>query len=140
VKSFPLSHSIPCCGFLFKEKEKPRHFRKEILKKYSITGPEIRKIKMGKDWIDEDGNIISNDELTSPPSRTMSYAYCTDTLPVENLQTFFSAPDILYHEATFSEEHAKRASETGHSTAKQAATIAQSLQAKQLIIGHFSVR
>jgi ribonuclease Z len=48
--------------------------------------------------------------------------------------------DLLYHEATFSEEHRDRALITGHSTAKQAASIAKKANVKKLIIGHYSVR
>jgi ribonuclease Z len=48
--------------------------------------------------------------------------------------------DLLYHEATFMEEEIKKAIETNHSTAKQAATIAKKSNAKKLVIGHFSAR
>jgi ribonuclease Z len=48
--------------------------------------------------------------------------------------------DTLYHEATFSENDLKRAAETFHSSAVQAAEIARKANVKQLIIGHFSAR
>ena len=48
--------------------------------------------------------------------------------------------DLLFHEATFAEAEAGRAKETFHSTAKQAASIAQAAQVRQLLIGHFSAR
>jgi ribonuclease Z len=49
--------------------------------------------------------------------------------------------DLLYHEATFTKDLAHRIDEgTYHSTAEQAAMIAKKSNAKQLIIGHFSVR
>lgn len=141
IHSIPLKHSIDCCGFLFKEKTRPRNFKKEVLSKYSIPTSEIRKIKTGADWIDEDGNTILNKELTTPPAASLSYAYCTDTVPIEKLaQLLDTKPDLLYHEATFAEEHAKRATQTKHSTASQAAKVAKSVSASKLILGHFSVR
>ncbi len=141
VHSFPLRHSLPCCGFLFTEKERPRNMRKDALAKYSIPTAEIRHIKQGKDWTDKEGNVIPNKELTTEPLKSLSYAYCTDTSPVEGLAELVGTePDILYHEATFMEAHAKRAVQTKHSTARQAAEMAHSVNAKNLLIGHFSVR
>ena len=32
VQTIPLDHSLPCCGFLFKEKIKPRRMRKKKFK------------------------------------------------------------------------------------------------------------
>ena len=141
VHSFPLRHSLPCCGFLFTEKERPRNIRKDALEKYSIPTAEIRQIKQGKDWTDEKGELIENAKLTTAPLKSLSYAYCTDTSPVSNLSELIGLnPDILYHEATFTEEHAKRAKQTKHSTAKQAAEMGISVGTKNLLIGHFSVR
>ena len=48
--------------------------------------------------------------------------------------------DLLYHEATFLHERADRAAETFHSTALQAAQIAQAANVKRLMVGHFSAR
>jgi ribonuclease Z len=48
--------------------------------------------------------------------------------------------DLLYHEATYSDEDLSRAHETKHSTASQAAAIALKSNVKKLIIGHFSAR
>ena len=55
-------------------------------------------------------------------------------------RAFAWARDLLYHEATFTKELTKRATETNHSTAEQAAHIAQKSGAKKLVIGHFSSR
>lgn len=141
VTSFPVKHSIPCCGFYFEEKPKPRKFNKEVLSKYSIPVAEIRQIKLGADWEDESGNIIPNEELTENAPPSLSYAFCTDTAPLRKLPELLpGSPDILYHEATFTEDHKKRAKQTKHSTASQAAEIAKLIGAKHLLIGHFSVR
>jgi len=48
--------------------------------------------------------------------------------------------DLLYHEATFLEEMRERAAQTHHSTARQAALLAQAADVKQLLLGHFSSR
>ncbi len=141
VFSVPLQHSLPVCGFLFLEKERPRHFRKEVLEEHSIPFSEIKHIKRGADWTNENGQVIPNQKLTTPPSPPLSYAFCTDTLPLENLPELLGIqPDLLYHEATFADEHLARAKKTSHSTASQAAAIAKKCGVAHLLIGHFSIR
>ena len=48
--------------------------------------------------------------------------------------------DLLYHESTFLTDKEDLASKTGHSTAKQAATIAKKANVKKLVLGHYSSR
>lgn len=140
VLSFPLDHSIDCWGFLFEEKPRPRNISKDALAKYSIPVAELRSIKNGGDWKSETGERISNEELTRKPSPSLSYAYCTDTAPIEDLTKYIDGVDLLYHEATFLDRHAERAFQTKHTTAKQAAEIANKVNAKHLLLGHFSTR
>lgn len=140
VFSFPLDHRIPCCGFLFEEKPLPRRIIGKRIKELSIPIPEIKKIKNGEDWEDENGEIYGNESLTSKPLPSLSYAFCTDTLPLENLNEFINKPSLLYHEATFLEDQIARAKNTNHSTAKQAGKIASLVGAEHLIVGHFSAR
>ncbi len=140
VYSFPLKHSMPCCGFLFEEKPRPRNMRKDKLEEYNIPVAEIRSIKKGANWENENGEEIANEELTTAAPDPLSYAFCTDTAPVKDLDQYFQNPDLLYHEATFTEELKKRAKQTQHSTAQQAASIAHLVKARHLLLGHFSVR
>ncbi len=66
--------------------------------------------------------------------------FCGDTAPSEVVASVVLGVDLLYHEATFTEEHVAEAAIAFHSTAAQAASIAQKAGAKRLIIGHFSGR
>ena len=84
--------------------------------------------------------VIENQKLTIPAPKPLSFAFCTDTLPIQNLNEYINGVDTLYHEATFGSELIEIAKETMHSTAAQAAMIAKQVNAKQLVIGHFSSR
>lgn len=140
VYSFPLKHRMPTCGFLFEEKEKPRHIKREMIDFYHIPIQQIKEIKLGADFVTSDGHVIPNETLTSPPTPPRRYAYCSDTAYCPALTPYIEGVDVLYHEATFAESEAARARDTFHSTARQAAEIAKAADVKKLVIGHFSSR
>lgn len=140
VFSFPVKHSISTCGFLFKETQKQPNIKKEVIEEYNIPIAQIKNIKAGDDFITEEGIIIPNNKLTTPPPSPRSYAFCTDTAYHEPIIEIIKEVDLLYHEATFLEEMRDFAKKTLHSTAKDAANIARLAKVKKLIIGHFSAR
>jgi len=140
VISIPLNHRIACSGYLFKEKPKRRRINPKAIKTYNVPKHQINKIKLGEDFVSENGEIIKNLRLTLKSLPSFSYAFCSDTKYFTPIIPIVKDVDLLYHEATFSDEHSERADKTHHSTAKQAAQIAVHSGAKRLIIGHFSNR
>ena len=84
----------------------------------------MKTIKAGADFILPNGDVISNAELTFPSKKSVSYAFCSDTAPLDSLVEDIHGVDCLYHEATFLHELINRAQETFHSTAIQAAQVA----------------
>ena len=140
VWSIPLAHRVPCCGFHFKEKPGLPHIRREMIDFYGIPLAQINNIKAGADWTTEDGILIHNDRLVTAADKARSYAYCSDTAYLPKLTEILQDVTLLYHEATYPEELLKRAQETLHSTASQAAAIAKKSHVGKLYIGHFSAR
>lgn len=140
VTTFPLIHRLPTTGFLIKEKPHLRKIRSEKIEQYQIPHTEIKDIKSGKDFVLPDGIKIPNEELTIAPSAPRSYAYCSDTAYSEAVADDVKGVDMLYHEATFTHAHTKRAEETYHSTSVQAAKIALKANVNKLLVGHFSAR
>lgn len=140
VSSFPLSHRIPCCGFLVREKPKPiRLIKHKVEGKLSLL--QIGTLKRGEDILDDDGNLLhKNEEFTLPPKKSRCYAFCSDTKFNEEIVPIVENADLLYHEATFMNDMEERASHTFHSTAAQAAKIAKMANVSRLLIGHFSTR
>ena len=140
VHSIPLNHRVPCSGYLFEEKKKNRKIRKELLPD-NFTVENIIRLKHGKNIFDDEGKLrYKNEALTLPPRKSFSYAFCSDTKYDESIIPIIKEVDMLYHEATFLDEHRDRAATTYHSTAKEAATIAQKAKVGKLLLGHFSVR
>lgn len=140
VISFPVKHSIPTLGFLFREKQKPANIKKEMIKYYNIPLAEIKNIKAGADFKTKSGEIIQNEKLTTPPPKPKSYAFCTDTAFHPPIAEVINGVDLLYHEATFLEDLRPLAEKTLHSTARQAAEMAKRCNASRLLLGHFSSR
>lgn len=140
VETIPLRHRVPCCGFLFREKPTPNHIRRDMIDFYQIPIYLINRIKNGEDYVLEDGTVIPNTRLTTPSDPPRSYAYCSDTCYLPRICEQIKGCDLLFHEATFAAADAKRAKETFHTTAPQAAEIAKMAQVKKLVIGHYSAR
>lgn len=141
IETIPLKHKINCSGFLIKEKQKPRRIDKDTLPP-GLLIQQLIDLKNENDIIDVDtGKILfKNKDLTLPPRKSRSYAYCSDTSYYEPLAELVKYVDVLYHEATFTQEDEIKAVETMHSTARQAAQIARKAEVKKLLIGHFSAR
>jgi ribonuclease Z len=140
VTSFPISHRIPCTGYIFKEKQRLPRINKELIEGLDIPIAYYPLIKKGMDYTDPSGNLYKASELTIPAAIPKSYAFCSDTIYTESYWPYIRNVTLLYHEATFLHDMADRAAETFHTTALQAAEIAKAVNAKRLLIGHFSAR
>lgn len=141
VFTIPLNHRIYCNGYLFREKPKERHLNIEEVSKYpEIQTCDYHNLKLGKDFVLSDGYVLKNEVLTKEPSKSVSYAFCSDTRYLEKIIPIIQNVDVLYHEATFLHDLKKMADYTGHTTALEAAQIAKKAKVGKLILGHFSNR
>jgi len=138
ITSIALKHRVPCTGFRFDETSRKRKLNRSKLD--LIPHYKRSAVQAGEDLHLEDGTIIPNSELTLGEPILRSYAYCSDTAYHEPVLEVIKDVHLLYHESTFTEELKKRAKETEHSTAKEAALIAKQANAGCLLLGHFSSR
>lgn len=141
VYTIPLDHRIYCNGYLFKEKPKERHLNMQEISKYKeIETCDYHNIKAGKDFVLSDGYVLKNEILTTDPVPPLSYAFCSDTRYLETVIPIIKNVTVLYHESTFLHDLKEMADYTGHTTALEAASIAQKAEVGKLILGHFSNR
>ncbi|WP_190808344.1 ribonuclease Z [Flagellimonas sp. S3867] len=140
VQTIPLDHRVYTNGFLFKEKPLPRKLNIEAASKYKIDRNQYNNIKNGANGVQENGEIISNADLTSDPPKPKSYAFCSDTAYNETILPLIKNVDLLYHESTFLESESHLGAKTKHATASQAAQIAEKANVGKLILGHYSTR
>jgi len=140
IETIPLDHRIPCTGFLFREKKRLRKLLKDKLERIGVPVEYFTALKKGADYTNPEGKVYKNDVLTTDSDAPKAYAYCSDTLYSDQYFDQIINVDLLYHEATFLNNMLDRAKETHHTTALQAGEIALKVNAKKLLIGHFSAR
>jgi ribonuclease Z len=140
IQTIPLDHRVYTNGFLFEEKPGLRRLDKEKIKNYNIPHYDFQNLKLGKDLVLEDGTVLKNETVTLDPNPIKRYAFCSDTAYNESIAPLIKEVDLLYHEATFLNAHENLAEKTKHSTAEQAAKIAQLARVNRLVLGHFSSR
>lgn len=140
VLSFPLDHRIPCTGFRFEEKKRAPKLDLEAVQRVGVPKEYYKMLKSGHDFIAPDGTRHAWASLTIPPPATRAYAFCSDTRPNPAYLASIKEVNVLYHEATFLDEMHDRAMETYHTTARQAGEVAKEVNAKRLLIGHYSAR
>lgn len=141
VEARPLKHKRFCLGFRFQEKDKPGKVDADKAASFGITSDEqFKELKAGNTVKLDDGSEVEAYEIVGHPRPGDSFAYVTDTEYCPNAVKLAMNTNILFHEATFSSQLADKAKETGHSTALDAARVANEAQTKLLVIGHFSAR
>jgi ribonuclease Z len=74
----------------------------------------------------------------SRPGRTV--VLTGDTAPCNATAEAAFRAELLVHDASFAEEEAQRAAETGHATVGQAAAVAREAEVKMLALVHISSR
>lgn len=140
VRSFPLLHRVACTGFRFDEGQRSASIKRDLIAGMNIPVPYIRLLKKGVDYVDPSGKVYPASQLTNPAPIPRSYAYCSDTMKVSSYFSAIAGAHLLYHEATFLHDMVDRAKETFHTTALEAAEVAEEVDAKQLLLGHYSAR
>lgn len=140
VRLTPLQHRVPCLGYLLSERIHERPIRKQKLQEEMPPVEAFAPLKAGHDYVAPDGRRFAASEWTMPPVEPRRFAYATDTLYLPHLAEVFRGVDLLYHEATYLHDLADKAERTYHTTARQAAELAQNAGAGRLLLGHFSSR
>lgn len=88
-----------------------------------------------------DGKVIEADDLRGPERLGLRAVISGDTTGNKcGLDELRDSVDVLIHEATYTDEHAERAVKNTHATARDAGRRAEAMQARLLVLTHFSAR
>ena len=87
-----------------------------------------------------DEKVTARHMAEDPGYVPASYAYCSDTMPFDQLPSYVKGVRALYHEATYMDEMSDKAAARFHSTTSGAARCALLSGAGRLLVGHYSSR
>ncbi|MEM8484222.1 MAG: ribonuclease Z [Bacteroidota bacterium] len=140
VITHPLVHGVPAYGYRIEEPFRPGKLDAEKARNMGVEDVrDFKRLKKGEPVPVRSG-MVQPQDVVGPGRRGASFAYVTDTRPCEGGKALAREASLCYHEATFAQDDLARAHATNHSTAMEAATIAQEAGVEQLLIGHFSAR
>jgi len=137
VGAFEVTHrGSRSLGYAIVEDERPGRFDPARAEQLGVQpGPDFGRIQRG-----EAVDGVAPEDVMGPPRPGRKVVISGDTAPSEALAVAAHEADLLIHEATFLDEEAARARETGHSTARQAARLAAEADVRMLALVHVSTR
>ena len=141
IRGIDVDHRTRAVGYALVEDDRKGRFDREKAEvELGIPpGPKYSKLHAGEP-IEHDGRTIDSEEVVGPPRPGRRLVYTGDTRPTGPVVEAATDADLLVHDGSFAEEHAARARETAHSTAREAASVANQAGAKRLVITHISTR
>lgn len=140
IRTFRTSHGTSSIGYALVEHARLGRFHPERARELGVPhGPLFGKLHRGEP-IDVDGRVIRPEDVVGPPRPGRSVVYTGDTRPTRDIAEAAQGADLLIHDATFSDEEADRARATRHSTAREAAQLAQRAGVRRLVLTHISAR
>lgn len=137
IEAFPVQHSTEAYGFVFQEKPR-RKFHAEKAHKLGLKGAMFREIQQKGSLQVKDRKIRLEDVSWLEPG--IKVVYSGDSAPCKETEKAAQGADLLIHESTFAEDRKTEAEERFHTTAVQAARVAQKAKVKQLALVHISSR
>lgn len=140
VRSFGVAHGMRAYGYALVEDERPGRFDPEAAQRLGVRpGPDFGRLQSGESVEGSDGAVRPEDVM-GEARRGRKIVVSGDTAPTEMTRLAAHQAELLVHDASFADEEAERAAETGHSTARQAAELATEAGAAMLALVHISSR
>jgi ribonuclease Z len=142
ILPFPVEHKAQLAvGYALIEDERRGVFNPDRARQLGIPeGPLWGRIHKGETITLDDGRLIEPSTLVGPTRPGRRVVITGDTRPCAATIAAAQGADVIVHEATFGDDEAARALETGHSTAREAADVAAQAGARRLLLTHFSAR
>ena len=136
IAAFEVSHRVRAYGYALVEDERPGRFDERRAIELGVTpGPDFGRLQRG-----EAVGAVQPEQVLGEPRRGRKVVISGDTAPCEMTAAAAHGAELLVHEATFTDQEAQRARETGHSTARAAAALAAAAEVRMLALTHVSPR
>jgi ribonuclease Z len=141
IRAFEASHrTARANSYALVEAERPGRFDPEAAAAAGVPeGPAYAALQRGE-AVEGKAGTVTPDQVMGPSRAGRTIVITGDTAPSPATVSAAADADLLIHDASFAEEEAQRAAETGHSTIGQAAAVAAEAHAKLLALVHISSR
>ena len=141
VRAFAADHDTRAVGYALVERERKGRFdRERAEEEFGIPpGPKYSTLHAGEP-VEHEGRTVRPEAVVGPPRPGRRLVYTGDTRPTDATVAAAEDADLLVHDGTFGDEHRSRAERTGHSTAREAASVAREAGADALALVHISSR
>jgi ribonuclease Z len=136
IVPFAVRHRTIAFGYALIEDTRPGRFDAELAELLGVTpGPDFGRLQRG-----ERVGGVDPERVVGEARAGRKLVVTGDTAPTDAVVVAAHRADVLVHEATFVDEDAARAAQTGHSTARQAARVAADAEVRLLALTHLSSR
>jgi ribonuclease Z len=141
VRAIRVDHRTTAVGYAILEDERKGRFdREKAEEELGIPpGPAYSKLHAGEP-VEHGGRVVRPEEVVGPPRPGRRVVYTGDTRPCESVVAAAEDADLLIHDSMFTADRRDRARETAHSTAREAAAVANDAGATRLALTHISSR
>jgi len=141
VRGVGVDHRTAAVGYALVEAERKGRFdREKAEEELGIPpGPKYSRLHAGEP-VEHEGRTVQPEEVVGPSRPGRRVVYTGDTRPTDGVVDAATDADLLVHDGTFADDHAGRARETAHSTAREAGSVAARAGAKRLALTHVSTR
>jgi ribonuclease Z len=141
IRAVGVVHRTNAVGYVLEEAERKGEFDREYAEEELglPPGPEYSTLHDGQP-VEHDGRTIQPEDVVGPPRPGRTVVYTGDTRPCDGVREAAAGADLLIHDSMFGDDRAERARETAHSTAREAAEVANEAGAMRLALTHISSR
>ncbi|WP_135824742.1 ribonuclease Z [Halorussus ruber] len=141
IRAFRTDHDTNSLGYALVEDDRKGRFDREKAEELGVpVGPKFSQLHEGESVELDDGTTVEPEQVVGDPRPGRKFVYTGDTRPSATVAEIAEDADMLVHDATFADDRADRAADTAHSTARQAAEIANRADVQRLALTHISSR
>ena len=133
ITPFPLTHRVPCCGYLLALPRAGR-FDPARARAAGIPMPYWKTLQRG-----EAVGGCTPEQVLGAPRRGLKVVYATDTRPCAALEAAARDADLLCMDATYADDaDLPKAKLYGHATCRETGALAAAANVRRLWLTHYS--
>ncbi|MCI4331273.1 MAG: ribonuclease Z [Thermoplasmata archaeon] len=139
VRTARADHPVPSVAYRVEEGPRRGRFDGPKARALGIKGPAFGQLEAGES-VQVGDRTVRPEDVMGPARAGRSIVYSGDSSPSEAILALARRATLLIHEATTAQELEEEANRWGHSSARQAATLARDAEVDSLYLTHFSSR